>query len=74
MPGKGNNVLANLMWLAFGAEVSAPIAHHYPFNGKTAVRAVFPPAMSNLKLKVCRTQCAIGTEVGIHAGSFIADS
>ena len=61
-------------WLALRAEVGAAVADRYPLNGGAADGAeVTAKAVGNLKLKVCRARCAIGTEVGIHAGSFITN-
>ncbi len=67
-------ILCLRCWLAIGAEVSAPVTHRYSFEGGAAYRAGLAALMGNLKLKVCRTPCAIGAEVGIRAGPFIADS
>ena len=60
--------------LAFGAEVSTAVPHHHPLNGSTAVRTGFTAKpMSDLKLEVRRALGAIGTEVGIHTGAFVAN-
>jgi len=60
--------------LAVGAEVGATISDKYPLNGGATDGAEdTTKAVGNLKLKMCRARCAIGTEVGIHAGSFITN-
>ena len=57
-----------------GAEVGAAISDKYSLNGGATDGAEdTTKAVGNLKLKMCRARCAIGTEVGIHAGSFITN-
>jgi len=63
------------LWLALGTEVRTTVADNYAFNGGAADRTEFTTkAVGNLKLKVGCAQFTTGTEVGIHAGAFIADS
>jgi len=57
-----------------GAEVAATIADRDTLDGGAASGAEpTTKVMSNLKLKVGYAQFTAGAEVGIHAGSFVAD-
>jgi len=61
--------------LAVGAEVGATISDENSLNGGATDGAEdTTKAVGNLKLKMCRARCAIGTEVGIHSGYFITNS
>ena len=56
--------------LAFGAEVAAAVADNYPLNrGATDGAELTTQAVGNLKLEVGSAPCAIGTKVGICAGT-----
>jgi len=60
--------------LAFRAEVGAAVADSDAFNGGAADGAeVTTKAVGNLKVKVGCARFPAGTEVGIHAGSFITN-
>ena len=62
------------LWLAFGAEVSTAVADDYPLNrGATDGAELTTQTVGNLKLEVGSAQCAIGTKVGICAGTLITD-
>ena len=60
--------------LAFGAEVAAAIADGDALNrGATDGAELTTKAMGDLKLKVGSAHCSVGAEVGIHAGTLIAN-
>jgi len=60
--------------LAFGAEVGAAVSDSYALNGGATDRAeVTAKVVGNLKVKVGSARFPTGAEVGIHAGSFIAN-
>jgi len=59
--------------LASRAEVGATVLHQDPLDGAAANGAGFASSMSNLEIKMCCAQFALGTDVGIHAGAFAAD-
>ena len=57
-----------------GAEVAATIADGDALNRSATDGAeLTTQAVGNLKLKVGSAQCPVGAEVGIHAGSLIAN-
>ena len=63
-----------IWWLASGAEVATTIADGDALNRGAADGAgLTAQAVSDLKLKVGSAQCSIRAEVGICAGSFIAN-
>ena len=67
--------ISGSLGLTFGAEVRAAVTDGDALNGVTADRAgLAAQAVGNLELKVGGAQRAIGAEVGINAGTFIANS
>ena len=59
--------------LASGAEVSAAVLHRDPFDGAAANRAGLASLMGNLKVEMSCAQLALGADVSIHAGAFVAN-
>ena len=59
--------------MASGAEAGAAVLHQDPLDGATANGTGFASLMSNLKIEMSCAQLALGTDVGIHAGAFVAD-
>jgi hypothetical protein len=60
--------------LTSGAKAGATVLNGNPLDGAAANRAGFAPLMSNLEIKMSCAQFALGTDIGIHAGAFAADS
>jgi hypothetical protein len=59
--------------LASGAEAGAAVLHRDPLDGAAANGAGLASSMSNLEIEMGCAQLALGTDVGIHAGTFAAD-
>ena len=67
--------ISGSLGLAFGAEVRAAVTDGDALDGVTADRAgLATKAVGDLKLEMGGAQRAIGAEVGINAGTFIANS
>lgn len=66
--------LLDFLWLALRAEVAATIADGNALNrGATDRAELTTKAVGDLKLKVGSAPCAIGAEIGICAGTLIAN-
>ena len=57
-----------------GAEVATAVADNYPLNrGATDGAEFTTQAVGDLELKMGSAQCAIGTKIGICAGTLITN-
>ena len=59
--------------LASGTEAGAAVLYRDPLDGAAASGAEFASSMSNLKIRMCCAQFALGADIGVHAGAFAAD-
>lgn len=60
-------------WLAFWAEVAAPISYRDALKRRATDRAGLTTPMGNLKLKVGCAHFTARAKVGIYAGPLVAD-
>ena len=60
-------------WLASGAEVAAAVLHHAPLDIAATYRTGGTYLMSNLKIGMGCAQLTLGADIGVHAGTLVAD-
>jgi len=59
--------------LAPWAEVCPPVLHDDSFDGTAANRAEFTTSVGNLETEMGCAQFALGADIRVNAGAFIAD-
>ena len=59
--------------LALRAKITTPILYGDPLDGAAAHRTRFTFLMSNLEIEMSCAQLALRANVGIHAGTFVAN-